>query len=207
MDVSATYSAPRRWESEARSDVDGAAIDPPTLVESRSCGSCSLCCKVARLWTLQKPAGKWCSHCAPGRGGCQIHADRPSECRDFFCSWLRSPELGQEWQPRACKMVLIRRPHQIILLVDSAHQTAWRRAPYYDALKAWARAGVRARPRQQVLVYNNDRITIVLPNKDVDLGVVEAGSRIMVRELSMSCELDWEAYTEPPSAVPRAGEA
>jgi hypothetical protein len=101
-------------------------------------------------------------------------------------------------------MVLIRRPHQIILLVDPAHPTAWRQPPYYDALKDWARAGVVAQPRQQVLVYNKDRITIVLPNKEIDLGVVGAGSRIMVRETwrerGSLRELDWDAYIEKPVA-------
>jgi hypothetical protein len=52
-----------------------------------------------------------------------------------------------------------------------------------------------------VLVYNKDRITIVLPNKDVDLGLVEAGSRIMVRELNLLSELDWETYIEQPGAA------
>jgi hypothetical protein len=59
-------------------------------------------------------------------------------------------------------------------------------------------------PRQQVLVYNKDRITIVLPNKEIDLGVVEAGSRIMVRETRCNrgtlSELDWDAYIEKPVA-------
>jgi hypothetical protein len=77
-------------------------------------------------------------------------------------------------------------------------------ASYYDALKDWARAGVVAQPRQQVLVYNKDRITIVLPNKEIDLGVVGAGSRIMVRETwrerGSLRELDWDAYIEKPVA-------
>jgi hypothetical protein len=185
----------------AATTAHGIAIDPTTLVPGRSCGPCSLCCKLPRVGSLEKPAGEWCTRCAPGRGGCLIHKDRPSECSDFFCSWLRSPELGEEWRPLSCKMVLIRRSRQIILLIDPAHPTAWREPPYYNSLKDWARAGVRARPRQQVLVYNKDRITIVLPNKDVDLGLVEAGSRIMVRELNLLSELDWETYIEQPGAA------
>jgi hypothetical protein len=198
MEFSPTHSASRRAESGPGFGAD--AVAAPELVPGRSCGPCSLCCKVARVGMLEKPAGTWCPHCAPGRGACTIHNDRPSECRDFFCAWLRSPELGPEWRPLSCKMVLIRRPHQILLLVDPAHPAAWRQPPYYDTLKDWARAGVRARPRQQVLVYNRDCITIVLPNKEVDLGVVEAGSRIMVRETQCERgnlrELDWDAYVE-----------
>src|SRR3974390_2825112 len=84
----------------------------------RNCGQCSLCCKVSRVGQLNKPAGQWCPHCAPGRGGCMNYENRPSECRNFFCSWIVSPELPPEWRPLSCKMVLIRRPHQILLLVD-----------------------------------------------------------------------------------------
>jgi hypothetical protein len=61
-----------------------------------------------------------------------------------------------------------------------------------------------APPRQQVLVYNQDRITIVLPNKEIDLGVVEAGSRIMVRQAAREGgtlgEFDWDAGIEKPAA-------
>jgi hypothetical protein len=179
----------------------------PELVPGRSCGPCSLCCKVSRVATLEKPAGKWCQHCAPGRGACMIHADRPSECRNFYCSWLLSPELGPEWRPLNCKMVLIRRPHQILLLVDPSHSSAWREEPYYTSLKAWARAGVVANPRQQVLVYIKDRVIIVLPNKEVDLGRIahsDTGDYIMVRELTVPSGKDWEAYVVPAKdVVPR----
>ena len=97
-------------------------------------------------------------------------------------------------------MVLIRRPHQILLLVDPSQPLSWRHDPYYRQLKDWARAGVDARPRQQVLVYIKERIIVVLPNKEVDLGVIanedHAGVRIMVRDLQTLRGRDWEAYVE-----------
>jgi hypothetical protein len=170
----------------------------PRFVPGRSCGTCSLCCKLPRIGELEKPAGDWCSHCAPGREGCTIYQSRPAECRDFHCSWLLAPELGPEWRPLTCKMVLIRRAHQTILLVDPAYPTAWREPLYYRQLKDWARSGVDARPRQQVLVYIKSRIIVVLPNKEVDLGVIatgeRSGDRIMVRELHAPHGRDWEAY-------------
>jgi hypothetical protein len=101
-------------------------------------------------------------------------------------------------------MVLIRRPHQILLLVDPGHPSAWREEPYYTSLKEWARAGVVASPRQQVLVYIRDRVTIVLPNKEVDLGPIahsDTGDYIMVRELSLPNGKDWEAYVLPAKEV------
>jgi hypothetical protein len=133
-----------------------------------------------------------------------IYEERPSECRSFHCSWLLSPDLGPEWRPLTCKMVLSRRPHQILLLVDPGQPSAWREEPYYRQLKEWARAGVVANPRQQVLVYIRDRVTIVLPNKEVDLGPIahsDTGDYIMVRELNSPNGKDWEAYVLPAKEV------
>jgi len=53
----------------------------------RSCGTCTLCCKVLAVDELKKPHGKWCAHCKTGQG-CGIYDTRPAECRDFRCTWL-----------------------------------------------------------------------------------------------------------------------
>ena len=60
-----------------------------TPISGRSCGTCSLCCKVIAVKMLNKPMGKRCAH--QGLRGCTIYADRPLECRSFSCAWL----LGQ----------------------------------------------------------------------------------------------------------------
>jgi len=41
--------------------------------------------------SLDKPAGKWCDHCAIG-SGCKIYEERPQDCRDFHCGYLRLPD-------------------------------------------------------------------------------------------------------------------
>jgi len=177
----------------------------PKLVPGRSCGQCSMCCKLPRIDELEKPANTWCSHCAPGRGGCTIYERRPSECRDFHCSWLLTPELGPEWQPLSCKMMVIHKTHHTMIGVDPGHPTAWRNQPYYNQLKEWARWGVDARPRKKIVVYVRNRIIVVLPNKEVDLGVVapdqQTDACIMVRELSVPFGRDWEAYIAPAKDV------
>jgi hypothetical protein len=58
---------------------------------------------------LEKPAGKWCQHCAIG-DGCTIYESRPQVCRDFECLWLQSQSIpGAEMQPALrpdrCKVV------------------------------------------------------------------------------------------------------
>lgn len=56
----------------------------------RSCGSCSLCCKVMSIPELEKPAGSWCPNVRLGSscGGCAIYETRPESCRSFACAWL-----------------------------------------------------------------------------------------------------------------------
>jgi hypothetical protein len=52
--------------------------DSTRLVPGRECGSCSMCCKVYNIAEISKPAGKWCSHCKPGKG-CVIHDAPPRQ--------------------------------------------------------------------------------------------------------------------------------
>src|SRR5262245_35961657 len=56
----------------------------------KSCGSCTLCCKVVPVASLRKPRDTWCSHCnpkAPKGKGCNIYAERPRECVEWDCLW------------------------------------------------------------------------------------------------------------------------
>ena len=112
---------------------------------ARTCGTCSLCCKLPSVSELNKPVDTWCKHAAPGRGGCMIYADRPQNCRGFICAWL-SGKIDDKWYPARCKMIITQRapPHTVeqqgmLVTVDPAYPNAWRREPYYSQLSAWAR--------------------------------------------------------------------
>jgi len=64
------------------------------ILQDRQCGSCSLCCKLlpiakSDVFDFEKAAGEWCSHCAPGLGGCTIYDTRPQGCRNYKCEWLK----------------------------------------------------------------------------------------------------------------------
>jgi hypothetical protein len=111
------------------------------MTKLRTCGVCSLCCKLPYVHELNKPIDTWCSHARPGHGGCSIYPDRPLTCRAFVCTWLGSTEIGEEWFPARCKMVLQNHPHEsdgLLVTVDPAFPTAWRREPYYSQLLAQA---------------------------------------------------------------------
>lgn len=141
------------------------------VVAGRHCGTCTLCCKLLAITALDKPRGSWCMHCSPG-AGCAIYAERPAECRSFHCGYLTLPDLGEEWYPQHAKIVLIGETggRGIGAHVDPQRPDAWRREPYYAQLKQWA---VRGAPRrEQVAAYVGRRMYMILPDKDVDLGVV-----------------------------------
>ena len=170
-------------------------------VTGRACGKCSLCCKVLGIGELNKPPGTWCSHCRPGKVGCAIYDQRPSECASFTCLWLTSTELDAAWHPLTAKIVvhLENAGNRVAVRVDPAFPMRWRDEPYYGRLKQWARYGVDH--RSQVVVYTGKNVTVVLPNKDIDLGPIEAGDYIMVQELRGATGRDWKAFITPAGEV------
>jgi hypothetical protein len=57
----------------------------------RSCGGCTLCCKLVPVEEIGKKAGHRCKHQRHGRG-CMIYAVRPISCREWSCMWLTGTE-------------------------------------------------------------------------------------------------------------------
>jgi hypothetical protein len=107
----------------------------------RSCGDCSLCCKLPYVDELNKSIDTWCPHARPGRGGCSIYATRPAACRAFVCGWLEglSFPVGDEWFPARCKMVISEVAAGPLVTVDPAFPNAWRQEPYYSQILDWSR--------------------------------------------------------------------
>ena len=145
----------------------------------KSCGECTLCCKVMAIETLEKQAGAWCRHCRPGHG-CQIHPERPAECRDFGCLWLTDARLGSEWKPGKSKLVLTTSEDGIEVRCDPGFPEAWRKEPYHSQIRRWAASG-EARD-VTVLVVINERMILLTAEQEFDLGIVRPDQRI-VREI------------------------
>jgi hypothetical protein len=169
----------------------------PAIVAGRSCGECSLCCKLPQIVELDKPEGVWCRHCAPGRGRCLIYETRPEPCRAFHCSWLINAEIGPEWRPLTAKMVVYfeKSVSRLSIRVMPEHPDAWRREPYYSQIKRWSLPAVEA--RQQVVVYIRRRVIVILPDKDVDFGDVELGDQIWVGAWETPVGRTWNAVRIP----------
>jgi hypothetical protein len=145
----------------------------------RECGDCTLCCKVMAIEELAKPVSSWCPHCKPGCG-CRIYANRPAECRTFSCLWLVNDRLDERWKPNKSKLVLTTSEDGIEVRCDPGFPDAWRREPFRNEIREWAVSGETH--DVTVVVIVGERMTLVTPDREFDLGVVRPDERI-VREL------------------------
>lgn len=147
-------------------------------VSPRTCGSCTLCCKLFPVPPLDKPAGKWCPHVAQGKG-CGIHETRPQLCRGFDCQWLVSEDLGPDWKPERSKFVLSIYPgsNSLVVTVDPAFPAAWRTPQFLPMLRRWAAAALAQ--GDQVIVFVGDACTVILPDREKELGRIAPGARIV----------------------------
>lgn len=166
----------------------------------RSCGECSLCCKILGIAALDKPGGKWCSHCRPGRG-CTIYEERPEECHTFRCLWLDDFRLGEEWKPTHCKFVIAAdvQNSKIDIHADAGSPGAWRREPYISTLRQMAAVVL---PRGgMVLAIDGGRSTLILPDRGIDLGVLRQDDQVLVQEVQSANSRRYEASVVKTSGV------
>jgi hypothetical protein len=148
-------------------------------LEPKSCGDCTLCCKVMAIEELQKPAGSWCRHCRPGQG-CVVYENRPAECRSFSCLRLVNDLLDRRWQPNKSRFVLTTSEDGIEVRCDPGYPDAWRKEPFHSEIRQWAISGETH--DVTVVVIVGERMTLVTPEREFDLGIVRPDQRI-VREL------------------------
>jgi hypothetical protein len=175
------------------------------VVPGRACGTCSLCCKVLKVVAdFAKPAGQWCAHCRPGKG-CGIYATRPFDCRGFYCEWMISKGLGPEWRPERAKFVLFKSNggRRMTAHVDPGYPSAWRRSPYYENFKAWAVQAVQKTPEMNLVdVMIGEHVIVVLPDREVDVGIVAADELVTLsKKLTAAGELIEVSITKRPATT------
>jgi hypothetical protein len=156
---------------------------------TRSCGSCTLCCKLFPVPDLGKPSGQWCQHIAQGKG-CGIHETRPSACRAFWCQWIENEELGPEWKPEVSKFVLSIYPgsNSLVVTVDPASPVSWRKEPYLSQLRRWSSAALAQ--GDQVVVFRGDHGTAILPDRDIELGRIQPSDRLVTLRRGMDYSVE-----------------
>jgi hypothetical protein len=134
------------------------------IVQDRSCGGCTMCCKLLSVEELSTPPLSWCPHCV-ATSGCAIYADRPTECRQFYCEYLLDTDMGEHWKPSRCKMVVVLEEHvnELVIHTDPARPQAWRREPFLADIGRWARVGAGRGLR--VVVWEDDRKIVISPDR------------------------------------------
>ena len=167
----------------------------PQLRATRQCGTCTLCCKVLGVAALGKSAGVWCRHCRPSRG-CAIYETRPQECRTFGCLWLANPNFPDELKPERSKLVFVLEAegNRIIAYCDPGWPLAWKEAANYRMLKSLAMKS--AENGRQVVVALREHYTAILPDRDVPLGIVKPGQRIVYRQTGLGTAKQIEPAVE-----------
>ncbi|MGL4635549.1 MAG: hypothetical protein ACRCWF_06195 [Beijerinckiaceae bacterium] len=134
----------------------------------RTCGTCTLCCKVYEVPPVSKPRDQWCKHCKPGQG-CSIWEDRPQFCRDFHCTWIQDTSFGPEWQPSVSKFVMNWADEkQLFVTVDHTQPVAYRREPYYSHFKKLAANWLPS--SRFIVIFVGDKKMLLLPDGEQYLG-------------------------------------
>ena len=169
---------------------------------SRQCGDCSLCCKVLGIPELEKPKDQWCPNFLAGTG-CRIYATRPPSCHNFVCRWLSDPMMGPEWKPSVCKMVVDSKPSLFVVHVDPAVSRPWRAEPYFSVLKRLSAQGLAK--GTLVMVIERRRTIIILPDREVDLGVIGPDARIAMEPLKTPHGVQWQPRVMGAGESEKAG--
>ena len=143
----------------------------------RTCGTCSLCCKVGHIKELNKPAGVWCPNARPGKG-CIIYGNHPSECQTFKCAWLNDENMGDEWKPTFSKLVVRVDGTGIFVHCDPGARGAWKKEPYYSTLKRAAQGLWDS--TAHVVVHEGPDTTVIFPDQDLYIGKVHEGDAVVV---------------------------
>jgi serine protease inhibitor ecotin len=89
---------------------------------------------------------------------------------------------------------------KLVVHVDSGSPLAWKNEPYYSQVKGWARQLLEQ--NGMVNIYVQNRVIVVLPTKDVDLGRFELGDKFSIRKKRTANGWEYDAYKVPRQESP-----
>src|SRR5262245_34833929 len=116
----------------------------------KSCGGCTLCCKLEKIPQLDKPRWVLCQFCVEGQG-CTIYEDRPKPCRTLICGWLSSDKMTEEMRPDRAHLYIARIDDETAnIMVDPDHPDAWKNGAGKDVVEH-----VRTTGRHAIVVVGN----------------------------------------------------
>lgn len=103
-------------------------------MDARTCGECTLCCKLMGVPELKKSSAEWCGDCVQGKG-CGVYEERPQSCRNFQCFWLMDDAFPDDFRPDRIGALAASNdsPDSAVLHVDPARRRALN-TPRVDAM-------------------------------------------------------------------------
>jgi hypothetical protein len=93
----------------------------------------------------------------------------------------RRSNARAEWKPDKAHFILAVDPlryRAVMVTPDPAMPDPWKKKPYYSAIKRWATRFVRE--NKKILVVHRGFVTVVLPDRDVPIGVIPPGQEIVI---------------------------
>jgi hypothetical protein len=111
-------------------------------IPGKSCGPCTMCCKVLVIDHFKKDAGVLCEHCTL-KGGCKVYETRPDVCRDYECDWMMERSLGPQLRPDKVGTILMEDADsdEYQAVVDPSTPMAWRNPLVFKVLLSKAKEG------------------------------------------------------------------
>ena len=131
----------------------------------KACNGCTLCCKLLNVPELSRD-GEQCRYAC---NGCEIHDDRPDQCRSFDCFW-RAESWPAFLKPSKCNVLFEALPQATTILVtmDEKHPYAWTETNIIETIHKLVK---KNRP---VVVRNPEGITrFFLPEHITQQQVIE----------------------------------
>lgn len=179
--------------------IETTEYKPPveSAIAGRSCGSCTLCCKVLSIPWLNKASGAWCKDCNPGKG-CKIWESRPQGCRDFLCQYFFIKDIGEDWRPDRAKFLLNMEKGDTWLVIHAeiSQPDAWKREPYGSTIRRWA--DYQMERGKGIMLYVGAKQFIVTPDSEVPIHEYPKSTKFQLLKVTKNVKAEYHVNILPP---------
>lgn len=135
----------------------------------RTCGGCTLCCRLMPVAEIGLLAGQRCQHQRHGKG-CAIYDHAPLSCAAWTCAWLSDPDAAGLGRPDRSHYVVDTMPDYVTLQRPGEADRRmpviqiWCDPAYPDAHRDPAlRAYLSSHPVAALIRYNSVDAIIIVP--------------------------------------------
>ena len=97
-----------------------------------------MCCKLLGVPGVTEKNER-CKHWCIGKG-CNIYKKRPTQCRNFECTWIKDLSIPESMRPDKLGIVLWvtnNIPHRLVAQVDPKRSESWDRPETQAVIDRW----------------------------------------------------------------------